>query len=427
MKVLLLGSGGREHALAWKLAASPLLTKLYAAPGNPGIAEEAELVQLKLDQHDAIAAFCLTQRIDLEVVGPEAPLVAGLADYLQERGIKVFGPSAKAAQLEGSKAFTKRLCAEYNIPTARFATFTDKAAAARHVEEVVGAPIVLKADGLHAGKGVVVAMTIPEALAGLDQVFAMGGNAPVVIEEYLAGEEASFFCLIDGEKVLPLTSAQDHKRVFDGDRGPNTGGMGAYSPAPVFTPEVERRTMAEMVRPTALALAKARTPHRGVLYIGLLVTAAGPKLIEYNVRFGDPECQALMPRLKDDLLTLMVATCDGTLDQVSVRWIAAPGIAVVMAANGYPGAYQTGSEIRGLDRAAGVEGVTIFHAGTRREGYRILANGGRVLNVTAKGRTLAEARERAYTGIARIHWPDGFFRSDIGWRALANGGKRKKS
>ena len=427
MKVLLLGSGGREHALAWKLAASPLLTKLYAAPGNPGIAEEAELVQLKLDQHDAIAAFCLTQRIDLVVVGPEAPLVAGLADYLQERGIKVFGPSAKAAQLEGSKAFTKRLCAEYNIPTARFATFADKAAAARHVEEVVGAPIVLKADGLHAGKGVVVAMTIPEALAGLEQAFAMGGNAPVVIEEYLTGEEASFFCLIDGEKVLPLTSAQDHKRAFNRDQGPNTGGMGAYSPAPVFTPEVERRTMEEIVRPTALALAKARTPYRGVLYVGLMITREGPKLIEYNVRFGDPECQALMPRLKDDLLTLMVATCDGTLDQVSVRWIAAPAITVVMAANGYPGAYETGSEIRGLDRAAGVEGVTIFHAGTRREGYRILANGGRVLNVTAKGRTLAQARERAYTAIDRIHWPDGFFRSDIGWRALANGGKRKKS
>jgi phosphoribosylamine--glycine ligase len=427
MNVLLLGSGGREHALAWKLAASPLLTKLYAAPGNPGIAEEAELVELKLDQHDAIAAFCLTHRIDLVVVGPEAPLVAGLGDYLQERGVKVFGPSAAAAQLEGSKAFTKRLCADNNIPTARFAEFRDKEAAARYVEEVVGAPIVLKADGLHGGKGVVVAMNVPEALAGLDQVFAMGGGEPVVIEEFLTGEEASFFCLIDGEKVLPLTSAQDHKRAFDRDQGPNTGGMGAYSPAPVFTPEIERRTMEEIVRPTARALAKAGTPYRGVLYIGLMITREGPKLIEYNVRFGDPECQVLMPRLKDDLLTLMVATCDGTLDQVGVRWHDEPAISVVMAANGYPGAYETGSEIRGLDRAAGVEGVTVFHAGTRRDGYRILANGGRVLNVTATGKDLAPARERAYAAVERIHWPDGFCRRDIGWRALANGGKRKKS
>jgi phosphoribosylamine--glycine ligase len=428
MKVLLLGSGGREHALAWKLAASPMLTKLYAAPGNPGIAGEAEIVGLKLDQHDVIAAFCLTQRIDLVVVGPEAPLVAGLADYLQERGINVFGPSAKAAQLEGSKAFTKQLCADNNIPTARYAAFTDKEKAKRYVEGL-GAPIVLKADGLHAGKGVVVAMTVPEAIAGLDQVFAMGGNAPVVIEDFLAGEEASFFCLIDGEKVLPLTSAQDHKRAFDGDQGPNTGGMGAYSPAPAFTPEVEHRTMEEIVRPTAHALAKAGTPYRGVLYIGLMITAEGPKLIEYNVRFGDPECQVLMPRLKDDLLTLMVATCDGTLDQVSVRWHAAPAITVVMAANGYPGAYRTGSEIRGLDRAAGVEAVTIFHAGTRREGDRILANGGRVLDVTATGKNLKQARDRAYTAIERIDWPEGFFRRDIGWRALSapSGGKRKKS
>jgi phosphoribosylamine--glycine ligase len=426
MNVLLLGSGGREHALAWKLAASPLLTKLYAAPGNPGIAEEAELVKLKLDQHDTIAAFCLTKRIDLVVVGPEAPLVAGLTDYLQERGIKVFGPSAAAAQLEGSKAFTKRLCADNNIPTARFAEFRDKEAATRYVQGV-GAPIVIKADGLHGGKGVIVAMTIPEAIAGLQQVFAMSGNAPVVIEEFLTGEEASFFCLIDGEKVLPLTSAQDHKRAFEGDQGPNTGGMGAYSPAPVLTPDVERRTMEEIVRPTARALRNAGTPYRGVLYIGLMITREGPKLIEYNVRFGDPECQVLMPRLKDDLLTLMVATCDGTLDQVGVRWHDEPAISVVIASNGYPGAHETGSEIRGLDKAARVEGITIFHAGTRRDGNRILANGGRVLTVTATGKTLKQARERAYRAIDRIHWPEGFCRRDIGWRALANGGKRKKS
>jgi phosphoribosylamine--glycine ligase len=417
MNVLLLGSGGREHALAWKLVASPLLTKLYAAPGNPGIAEEAELVDLELENHGAIAAFCEANQIDLVVVGPEAPLVAGLADYLQERGINVFGPSAKAAQLEGSKSFTKRLCAANNIPSARYAEFRGQAAARAYVQKT-GAPIVLKADGLHAGKGVVVAMTMAEALAAIDDVFAMSGAAPVVIEEFLEGEEVSFFCLIDGEKVLPLASAQDHKRAFDGDKGPNTGGMGAYSPAPVFTAEVERRTMDEIVRPTAEALVKAGTPYCGVLYIGLMITAEGPKLIEYNVRFGDPECQVLMPRLKDDLLTLMTATCDGTLDQVGVRWRAEPAITVVLASKGYPGAYQSGSEIRGLDRAAEVEGVTIFHAGTKAEGAKLVSAGGRVLNVTAVGATLAQARERAYATVDRIDWPDGFCRRDIGWRAL---------
>ena len=417
MNVLLLGSGGREHALAWKLAASPLLSKLYAAQGNPGIAEEAKIVDLKVDDHAAVEAFCKANKIDLVAVGPEAPLVAGLVDRLSAAKIKAFGPVAAAARLEGSKSFTKQLCAANNIPTARYAEFRDKAAAKKYFEQA-GVPIVLKADGLHAGKGVIVAMTMEEALAGLDQVFTVTGEEPVVIEEFLAGEEASFFCFIDGETVLPLASAQDHKRVFDGDKGPNTGGMGAYSPAPVFTPEIERRTLEEIVRPTVRALVRAGTPYRGVLYVGLIITKDGPKLIEYNVRFGDPECQVLMPRLKDDLLTLMLATCDGALGKLSVRWRDEAAITVVLASKGYPGSYKSGSEIRGLSRAGEVEGVKIFHAGTKREGDKLVAAGGRVLDVTATGKTLAEARTRAYRAVDLIDWPEGFCRRDIGWRAM---------
>jgi phosphoribosylamine--glycine ligase len=417
MNVLLLGSGGREHALAWKLAASPILSKLYAAPGNPGIAEEAEIVALKVSDQAAIEAFCKANKIDLVVVGPEAPLVAGLVDRLSAAKIKAFGPVAAAARLEGSKSFTKQLCAANNIPTARFAEFRDKAAAKQYLDKV-GAPIVLKADGLHAGKGVIVATTVAEANDALDQVFAMGGNDPVVIEEFLEGEEASFFCFIDGETVLPLASAQDHKRVFDGDKGPNTGGMGAYSPAPVFTSEIERRTLEEIVRPAARALARAGTPYRGVLYVGLMITKDGPKLIEYNVRFGDPECQVLMPRMKDDLLTLMLATCDGTLGNMSVRWKDEVAITVVLATKGYPGSYKSGSEIRGLARAGEIEGVKIFHAGTNREGDKIVAAGGRVLNVTATGKTVKEAQLRAYKVVDLIDWKEGFCRRDIGWRAV---------
>jgi len=417
MNVLLIGSGGREHALAWKLAASPLLTKLFAAPGNPGIGQEAELVDLKVTDHEAVAAFCRSNRIDLVVVGPEAPLVAGLADHLTASNIKVFGPSAAAAQLEGSKAFTKRIAVENGIPTAAYAEFTDADAARRYVRER-GAPIVLKADGLHAGKGVVVAMTLDEALAGIDQVFSMGGDEPIVIEEFLEGEEASFFCLVDGETVVPLASAQDHKRVFDGDKGPNTGGMGAYSPAPIMTPAMEARALEEIVRPTALALARAGTPYRGVMFAGLMITKDGSKLIEYNVRFGDPECQVLMTRLKDDLLTLLLATCDGTLGKMSVRWHDEHAITVVLATKGYPGDYNSGSEIRGLDRAGEVEGVNVFHAGTKQAGDKIIAAGGRVLNVTATGATLKEAQARAYHAVDLIDWPEGFCRRDIGWRAL---------
>jgi phosphoribosylamine--glycine ligase len=418
MQVLLIGSGGREHSLAWKLAASPLLTKLYAAPGNPGIGQEAELVELKVADHAAVAAFCKDKKIDLVVVGPEAPLVAGLADDLTAQGIRVFGPSAKAAQLEGSKRFTKRIAVDNGIPTGAYAEFTSADAARDYVRKQ-GAPIVLKADGLHAGKGVVVAMTLDEALAGVDQIFSMGGTEPVVIEEYLDGEEASFFCLVDGETVVPLASAQDHKRVFDGDKGPNTGGMGAYSPAPVMTPEMEHRALEEIVRPTAVAMALAGTPYRGVIFAGLMIAKDGPKLIEYNARFGDPECQVLMTRLKDDLLTLLLATCDGALGKISVRWRDEHAITVVMAAKGYPGDYEKGSEIRGLERAGAIEGVTVFHAGTKRAGDKIVASGGRVLNVTATGKTLQEAQARAYRAIDVIDWPEGFCRRDIGWRALS--------
>ncbi len=418
MNVLLIGSGGREHALSWKLAASPLLTTLYAAPGNPGIAEDAEIVALKVENPAAVIAFCKEKKIGLVVVGPEAPLTAGLADALIAAKIKVFGPQKIPATLEGSKSFTKRLCAENNIPTAAFLETRSRDEARKYIEKH-GAPIVLKADGLHAGKGVIVAMEKQEALLAVDQVFAMGGNAPVVIEEFLEGEEASFFCLVHGEQVLPLASAQDHKRVFDNDQGPNTGGMGAYSPAPVFTKEIEEEVLEKIVRPTARALARAGTPYSGVLYIGLMITKDGPKLIEYNVRFGDPECQVLMPRMKDDLLTLMLATANGELDKSSVRWRDEVAITVVFANQGYPGSYQSGDVIGGIDKANAVEGVTVFHAGTRRDGDKILSNGGRVLNVTAIGKTVTEARERAYQAIALIDWPQGFYRSDIGWRAIA--------
>jgi len=419
MNVLLIGSGGREHALAWKIAASPLLTRLYAAPGNPGIAGEAECVALEIDDHGAIVAFCRERAIDLVVVGPEAPLVAGLGDRLREAGIRVFGGSAAAARLEGSKGFTKDLCARYGIPTAAYGRFSDAEAAKAYIRQN-GAPIVVKADGLAAGKGVTVAMTLDEALAAIDACFdgSFGAaGAEVVVEEFLEGEEASFFCLCDGRTALPFGSAQDHKRVGDGDTGPNTGGMGAYSPAPVMTPEMVERTMKEIVEPTMRGMAEMGCPFSGVLFAGLMISEAGPKLIEYNVRFGDPECQVLMMRLKDDILVLMRAAADGQLAHMSVRWRDEAALTVVMAATGYPGTPQNGSVIRGVDVAA-VEGVEIFHAGTALKDGDLVAAGGRVLNVTATGRTVAEAQEKAYAAVDRIDWPEGFCRRDIGWRAV---------
>lgn len=426
MNVLLLGSGGREHALAWKLAASPMLTKLYAAPGNPGVAQEAELVALDMADHAAIVEFCRANKIDLVVVGPEAPLVAGLADDLRAANIRVFGPSKAAAQLEGSKGFTKDLCAKYDIPTAAYGRFKDLASAKTYVEKM-GAPIVIKADGLAAGKGVTVAMTLAEALAALDACFdgSFGdAGAEVVVEEFLTGEEASFFCLCDGVTALPFGTAQDHKRVGEGDTGPNTGGMGAYSPAPVMTPEMIERTMNEIVLPTMRGMAEAGAPFSGVLFAGLMITDQGPKLIEYNTRFGDPECQVLLMRLKDDLLVLLNAATDGQLAHMSVRWRDEAALTVVMAANGYPGTPEKGSVIRGAASGGGVE---IFHAGTALKEGALVANGGRVLNVTAMGATVSEAQAKAYQGVDRIDWPQGFCRRDIGWQAIEREKAAKKA
>jgi phosphoribosylamine--glycine ligase len=421
MNILLLGSGGREHALAWKMAASPLTDRLFCAPGNAGIAQEAECVALDLADHAAIIAFCRASSIDFVVVGPEAPLCAGIVDDLEAAGIKAFGPSRIAAQLEGSKGFTKDLCRSAGIPTAAYERFR-LADQAKAYARSRGAPIVVKADGLAAGKGVVVAESIAEVEAAIDMI--LGGElgaagAELVIEEFLAGEEASFFALCDGETALPLASAQDHKRAFDGDKGPNTGGMGAYSPAPIIDAAMSARVMAEIIQPTLRAMRAMGAPYRGVLYAGLMITAEGPKLIEYNVRFGDPECQVLMPRLMSDLVPALLASRDGVLKSLDLRWLPQAALTVVMAAKGYPRAYAKGSVIEGLAEAAAVEGVEIFHAGTKQDAGHVVANGGRVLNVSALGKTVSKAQARAYAAIARIRWPEGFFRHDIGWRAIA--------
>jgi phosphoribosylamine---glycine ligase len=419
MNILLLGSGGREHALAWKMASSPLVERLYCAPGNAGIANEATLVPIEAANHAATIDFCRARGIDLVVVGPEAPLVAGLVDYLEAVGIACFGPSKAAARLEGSKGFTKDLCRAHGIPTAAYERFTAAGPAKAYVRGR-GAPIVVKADGLAAGKGVIVAATREEAEAAVDMMFAGGfgaAGAEVVIEEFLEGEEVSFFALCDGETAIPLGSAADHKRVLEGERGPNTGGMGAFSPVPSITPAREQRIMAEIVRPTLKAMNGLGTPFKGVLYAGLMITADGPKLIEYNVRFGDPECQVLMLRLMSDLLPALVAARDGVLKSFDLRFYPQAAIAVVMAARGYPGVSVKGSELGGLAEAAAIDGVEIFHAGTTREGDRLLANGGRVLTVCAVGPHVETARDRAYAAVDRIRWPDGFCRRDIGRRA----------
>jgi phosphoribosylamine---glycine ligase len=420
MKILLLGSGGREHALAWKIAASPLVTKLWCAPGNAGIAREAECVSLDIADHSAVIAFCQREGVDLVVVGPETPLAAGIVDDLSCAGIKAFGPSKQAARLEGSKGFTKALCTEFSIPTGAYDRFDNPADALSYVRQH-GAPIVVKADGLAAGKGVVVAMTPAEAEAAVTMMFdgAFGAaGAEVVIEEYLEGREISFFALCDGETAIALASAQDHKRMFDHDQGPNTGGMGAYSPTPFVTPAVHNDIMAKIILPTVAGMKSRGTPFKGVLYAGVMLTAAGPKLFEYNVRFGDPECQVLMLRMMSDIVPAMLAACDGELKHFDLRWFAEPALTVVMAARGYPGDYAKGTRIEGLEEAAQVEGVEIFQAGTIAKDGVILANGGRVLNVCASGKTVVEARQRAYAAIDRIKWPEGFCRRDIGWQAV---------
>ncbi len=422
MKVLVVGGGGREHALCWAIAGSPLVERLWCAPGNAGIAEEAECVAIGVEDVTGLVAFAVESAVDLVVIGPEAPLVAGLADRLGEKGIRAFGPSAGAAMLEGSKGFMKDLCARHNIPTAAYGRFTDitaaKAFVARH-----GAPIVVKADGLAAGKGVIICETTEQADAAIDDMLEGGAfgsaGAEVVIEEFLDGVEASFFVLCDGENALPLASAQDHKRVGDGDTGPNTGGMGAYSPAPVVTGEVEATVMRTIVRPTIDGMKAEGIPYKGVLYAGLMLTKDGPKLLEYNVRFGDPECQVLMMRLKSDIVAALVAACDGELKDFDLRWYDEPALTVVMASRGYPGAYEKGTVIRGLREAGEIEGVHVFHAGTAaNEKGEITATGGRVLNVTAMAPTVAEAQKRAYQAVDRIDWPEGFCRRDIGWRAI---------
>ncbi|PCD03888.1 phosphoribosylamine--glycine ligase [Sphingomonas spermidinifaciens] len=416
MNVLLIGSGGREHALAWKLAQSPGLSRLFAAPGNPGIAAHAECVGLNVADHTAVADFCREKGIALVVVGPEAPLVAGLADDLRAAGIAVFGPSKAAAQLEGSKGFTKQLCTRAKIPTAGYAHMRslDEARAAL---APFGLPVVIKADGLAAGKGVTIAMTPEEAEAALAALFAEpGGEA--VIEEFLSGEEASLFVLTDGTALVPFGSAQDHKRVGDGDTGPNTGGMGAYSPARVLTPELEARAIEEIVRPTIETLAAEGTPYSGVLYAGLMLTNTGPKLIEYNARFGDPECQVLMARFEGDLLALLLAVAGGRLAEAGPPAFAdAPALTVVMAARGYPGTPQTGGAIHGVD-AAEAAGATVFQAGTRLDGDTLVAAGGRVLAVTASGPDVAAAQAAAYRGVDALDFPSGFCRRDIGWREV---------
>ena len=411
--ILLIGSGGREHALAAKIATSPRVGRLYAAPGNPGIATVAECVDLDPADHAAVLSFVREKSVGLVVVGPEVPLVEGIADALEPHGIAVFGPSRAAAQLEGSKGFTKDLCARMGIPTARFRRF-DAAEPARAYIESEGAPIVVKADGLAAGKGVTVAATLSEALDAVDACFAMPG-ASVVIEECMTGPEASFFCLCDGVRAVPFGTAEDHKRAFDGDMGPNTGGMGAYSPSLLMTPELVERTMREIVNPTLKGMADAGMPFKGVLYAGLMLTSEGPKLIEYNVRFGDPEAQVLMMRLESDIVPLLEAAARGDLSTAEPAWSGAAAVTVVMASKGYPGAFEKGTPISALPQPG--EGEAIFHAGTSQSAGQLIATGGRVLTVTAIGNGVGEAADRAYRLVAKVEWPNGFYRTDIAHRA----------
>lgn len=420
MNILILGSGGREHALTWAVKQNPKCDRLIVAPGNAGIAQIAECADLDIENGGAVAAFAEENAIDFVIIGPEAPLAKGVSDRLREAGLLVFGPSEEAARLEASKFFTKEICAAANAPTAGYGHFTDAEAAKAYIR-ANGAPIVVKADGLAAGKGVIVAMEEKEALDAIDDMFggAFGGaGAEVVIEEFMDGEEASLFVLVDGEEVLSIGTAQDHKRVGEGDTGPNTGGMGAYSPAPVLSAEIERKAMDEIVKPTMSEMAKRGTPFQGILYAGLMIKDGQPRLVEYNVRFGDPECQVLMLRLGAQAFDLIHAAAEGRLSDAQVNWADDHAVTVVIAANGYPGAYEKGSEIKGLEGLPNDSMNVVFHAGTKTADGKTLATGGRVLNVTARGETLQDARDRAYEMVEAIDWPGGFYRRDIGWRAL---------
>lgn len=421
MNVLLLGSGGREHAIAIALAKSPLLKTLYAAPGNPGMASIARTVQLHTASHPAVAAFCKERNVDLVVVGPEAPLVAGIADDLAAEGIKTFAPSKAAARLEGSKIFARDFCHRFGIPSPAYASFAEAASAKAYVRGK-GAPIVVKADGLAAGKGVTVAASVEEAEDAIERMFSGEFGAAgkkIVVEEFLKGEEVSFFALCDGSRALEFGSAQDHKRVGEGEKGPNTGGMGAYSPAPVMDGPMRKRVMEEIIWPVLKGMAAIGAPFKGVLFAGLMISHDGPKLVEFNVRFGDPEAQVMFPRLEEDLLALMLASVEERLPERALRLSPQTALTVVLAAKGYPGAPVKGSVIRGIERAEAMPFVMVTHAGTRREGPNLIADGGRVLNVTAVGANVAEARERAYAAIKMIDWPGGFYRKDIGWQALS--------
>ena len=420
MNILILGGGGREHALAWAVMQNPKCDKLIVAPGNAGIAQIATCASLEIDNGGAVVRFCDEEAIDFVIIGPEAPLAAGVADRLREAGFHVFGPSQAAARLEASKHFTKEICDAANAPTAGYAHFTDAEAAKAYIR-AQGAPIVVKADGLAAGKGVIVAMDEATALEAVDDMFGGGfgdAGAEVVIEEFMQGEEASFFLLCDGQTVLPIGTAQDHKRVGEGDTGLNTGGMGAYSPAPVLSPEVAQRALDEIIQPTMDEMARRGMPYQGVLYAGLMIENGAPRLVEYNVRFGDPECQVLMMRLGAQALDLMLAAAEGRLYKEQVNWAEDHAMTVVMAAKGYPGAYDKGSVIQGLESLPATSSQMVFHAGTKEVDGQIIASGGRVLNVTARGDTLADAQARAYEMVDAIDWPEGFCRRDIGWRAL---------
>lgn len=420
MNILILGGGGREHALAWAVSQNPKCDKLIVAPGNAGIAQIATCASLNAEDPAAVVQFAEAEAIDLVIIGPEAPLAAGVADRLREAQIPVFGPNAAAARLEASKSFTKEICDAVGAPTAAYARFTEAEPAKAYIREQ-GAPIVVKADGLAAGKGVIVAMEVDEALAAIDDMFggAFGAaGAEVVIEEFMTGEEASFFVLVDGEDVLPVGTAQDHKRVGEGDTGPNTGGMGAYSPAPIMDASVTDKALEEIVRPTMAEMARRGTPYSGVLYVGLMIEDGQPRLVEYNVRFGDPECQVLMMRLGAQAMDLMHAAAEGRLRETRVNWADDHAMTVVMAANGYPGSYEKGTVIKGLGDLPEDSSNMVFHAGTQADGGEVVASGGRVLNVTARGATLQDARDRAYAMVDGVDWPGGFFRRDIGWRAL---------